>query len=601
MNEPKIPMGQRQSANALETDIRIAREKTTLVDRASDYFSEWFSSILVKEARQAIKSRQFLWTFFLLLLAVVVWTMVGLTINDTVSNDESTGPGLLTGYWFILGFPLLIIIPFGAYRSLAREFDEGTISLISISTMKCWHIVTGKMASIVLQMMIYLSILAPSIAFTYLLRGISISQIMLGLSLCVTTSICLCSMGLFMASSSRSSMFAVALSVFLVLGLAFVYYIWCVVATAIAFDTQDFMQSTRNEGQFLLFGYFGLIISSALLLLSSASVQISFEADNRSTMPRIMMLIQQTVFLAWCISFLTYFLHPRVLLFLIFISCHYWMIMGFVLVGESPHLSARVRRTVPRTLFGRSMFSLFIPGPGTGLIFALANLWICGMAIFVFGTHGESLLPPPQADTLMWLQGMRPQMKLTGLTVDKVMWSTVVACYYCTFFICSTYLFLLLTRKHQSGSVVGLLTGVVLVAACTLISMLLHFNLLPYGERDMYSFYQMGNWYWTTWAINESYWSTVEPEILGLCALVMAIPIVTALVHSTAEFLVCHQPAPERLRIEDEQLRRSRLKQREGESLDDIFGPLDEPANGEPSTAAVPMSEPSNRSITESE
>ena len=39
-------------------DIRIAREKETLVDQFSDRASEWFSSIMVKEARQGGARRE---------------------------------------------------------------------------------------------------------------------------------------------------------------------------------------------------------------------------------------------------------------------------------------------------------------------------------------------------------------------------------------------------------------------------------------------------------------------------------------------------------------------------------------------------------------
>ena len=43
--------------------------------------ADWLNPILIKEARQSLKSRQFIITFFLLLAASCVWTIFGVVIN----------------------------------------------------------------------------------------------------------------------------------------------------------------------------------------------------------------------------------------------------------------------------------------------------------------------------------------------------------------------------------------------------------------------------------------------------------------------------------------------------------------------------------------
>ena len=57
--------------------------------------SEWLNPILVKEARQALKSRQFVWTMVLLLVGTLGWTMIGIA---------SQIPGL---YFYPAGMTLL--------------------------------------------------------------------------------------------------------------------------------------------------------------------------------------------------------------------------------------------------------------------------------------------------------------------------------------------------------------------------------------------------------------------------------------------------------------------------------------------------------------
>lgn len=52
----------------------------------------------------------------------------------------------------------------------------------------------------------------------------------------------------------------------------------------------------------------------------------------------------------------------------------YWYAMGAMLTGEWPHLSRRVQRSLPQSTLGRAFLSLLNPGPGTGYLFAVANL-----------------------------------------------------------------------------------------------------------------------------------------------------------------------------------------------------------------------------------
>ncbi len=114
-----------------EIDLRIATDKTAWLDRFGDRASEWLSPIVVKELRQTLKSYQFVWTFFLLLAAVLLWTLIGWTANQPVDYYTEVGPALLIGYFWILGFPLGIVIPFAAYRSLAKPWSSPSCTAMS--------------------------------------------------------------------------------------------------------------------------------------------------------------------------------------------------------------------------------------------------------------------------------------------------------------------------------------------------------------------------------------------------------------------------------------------------------------------------------------
>ena len=118
---------------------------------------EWLNPILVKEARQALKSRQFVVTFGLVLLYSWGVSIVGLAMIGPEATYGANGPVMFGWYYAGLAFCLLIVVPFGAFRSLAVEQEERTYELLSITALKPRQIVSGKLGSAVVQMLVYLS------------------------------------------------------------------------------------------------------------------------------------------------------------------------------------------------------------------------------------------------------------------------------------------------------------------------------------------------------------------------------------------------------------------------------------------------------------
>ena len=154
------------------------------IERWISWLADHSSPVLVKEVRQALKSRSFLLTYMLLLFTALIWSVMGMAITLTEGYGDAGGM-MLVGYLWILGFPLVIVVPLTAYRSLCREFEEDTLHLVSITTMSPRKLIIGKLVSALAQMVIYLSALAPCIAFTWLLRGLDVFHIMFAILLAV--------------------------------------------------------------------------------------------------------------------------------------------------------------------------------------------------------------------------------------------------------------------------------------------------------------------------------------------------------------------------------------------------------------------------------
>ncbi|HEX6962616.1 MAG TPA: ABC transporter permease, partial [Lacipirellula sp.] len=120
---------------------RWSRFWTALEQRLID-LADYANPILVKETRQALKSRQFVVTFLIVLIACWIVSFVIVAQVGPQIYYAAAGPQLLIWYYGILCLPLALIVPFTAFRSLAAEQEENTYDLLSITTLSSRQIIT---------------------------------------------------------------------------------------------------------------------------------------------------------------------------------------------------------------------------------------------------------------------------------------------------------------------------------------------------------------------------------------------------------------------------------------------------------------------------
>lgn len=367
--------GQAQSPAMVPPDARArAARWWPAVDRGLERIGDRLNPILVKETRQALKSRQFGVTFGLVLLCAWVWSIFGAGLMWEDIWHGGRGADMFLGYYVILAFPLLVIVPFGAFRSLAGEQEDRTYELMSITTLGPRQIVRGKLGSAVLQMLIYLSAVSPCLAFTYLLRGIDLPTILFFLVCTVLGSLALAVVGLLLATLTSEKHWQVVLSVFLVAGLLLAF----MGSFRLVEENLHAFHGLFTEAEFwqviaaFLTGY----VSYLVLLFYAAAAQITFPSDNRSTRLRLTMMAQHVLFTGWMAWV---WLSPGrgdesvLILYMIFIGLH-WYVMGMFMTGEPPELSPRVKRHLPQSFLGRVFLTWFNPGPAAGYVLAISSL-----------------------------------------------------------------------------------------------------------------------------------------------------------------------------------------------------------------------------------
>lgn len=345
------------------------------VDGHLEALSEYLNPILVKETRQALKSRQFAVTFGLVLITSWIWSVMAIYLRYPGILYSPDGPFLLVGYLDILLFPLVVIIPFSAFRSLASEREDGTFELLSISTLTPRQIINGKLISAILQMLVYLSALAPCIGFTYLLRGIDIITIGYAIAVAFLASILLSGVGLVLACVTQQRHWQSALSVIVILLFLFLFGVGLTVSYGTIYAEASWRRYDQQEFWVTTFALLTVYASYLHLVIEVASAQITFESENRSAGIRIALLIQHFLVIGW-LGYVAIQV-PReeeVLYTMITLVCVHWFLAGAFINGESAVLSPRVKRTIPNYLTDRLWRNWLIPGPDRGYIFVLTGM-----------------------------------------------------------------------------------------------------------------------------------------------------------------------------------------------------------------------------------
>ena len=443
---------------------------------------EWLNPILVKEVRQALKSRQFSITFTLVLCLSWLWTIGGIALLPDVAFSAN-GPELFFGYYIILAFPLILIVPYSAFRSLIAEREDNTYELVAITTLRPRQIVGGKLGSAVAQMAVYFSAVAPCLAFTYLLRGIDVPTICfimfytflasLGFSLCA----------LLLATVAKEKHWQVMISVLIIVGLFYAFIGACAIC-------HELLRSTRSTFNDPDFWSWNICLQMAFwstfaLFYLAAAAQLTFTAENRSTPIRFAMLCQHALLATWfgyLVMSAPNNIYDRIsaygAIYMVLASL-YWFAAGSLMNGESPELSPRVKRRLPSSLVGRAMFTWFNPGPGTGYVFAVCNLVVAALMASACAVYGERSVTGTSRG---------------GPSLGQILEFIPLLTAYCIIYLGVSNLLLRLLRKVTTVtlSMAGIFTGMLVLAGWGI-----PWAIEPYNiERTSYNFFHITDPFW---------------------------------------------------------------------------------------------------------
>ena len=450
------------------------------VDRVASRAGDAINPILVKETRQGLKSRQFVVTFSLLLFAAIAWTIAGSLLLMPQIYFVPSAPTLLTGYYIVLAVPMLLVVPLAAYRSLEGEIDDGTLELLSVTSLSPRQIVLGKLGSAALQMMLYFVALFPCVAYAYTLRGVDLPTLAILMGLLVVIGLSLTVVAIFFAPMARirSSQVSTLLVVMAIL------IGGEVAAGSLAVNLIQFGNPlTAQQTGFLVASTVAFAASISFILIMATAAQLTPESENRSSAIRVSLLVHEVVLIAIA-AYSVALGFDFAIATIWFVTVHTvvsWVACCALMSAEAATMTPRIRRELPATFLGRFLLIWFTPGPATGYVFGITNLIV--MLVVLYEIFNQIIRLP---DSI--------RIGIRASTIGTTL--SLLVAYLCVSLVGVRLIIAVLRRQNSLRVGVGLAALAVILLLMSLVPYSIGLHLNDYRPYE-YSLWQITNWLWT--------------------------------------------------------------------------------------------------------
>lgn len=337
--------------------------------------SDRLNAVLARDVQQMLNGRAFVSVLVLSLLAVA---LIGALIAGDPGDD--TGRDAFQAVMIALAPLLTLIVPMQAFASARQEISGGGSEMLLLSNLTPARIVRGKLLSAAVQIVLWTSMFAPLVAFTFLLRGISVLQILGALALAMLFGLTMSAAGIAFGALTvwrKVAQLVAALSL-LVLAVGAFYF-----TGYLAWGLSGWGSSSR-----MLFSTFvqaGLMSASALaLLVLIACSQFTHPYENRSTGFRCFLPLASLIGLGVVLGMSSHAGLADALPQLAATMLGFGFVFFVFAATEESGFSPRVRASVPRRRAVALLLAPLLPGGGRGLLFSLLTVGLL-LAISALG------------------------------------------------------------------------------------------------------------------------------------------------------------------------------------------------------------------------
>lgn len=354
--------------------------------RKSWYLDDWWTPILVKEVRQALRGKYFKICFWIVLLAVVVATagmMIGMQQPDgsIVGGD---GRAFFFGIFLCLSIAVLGFVPFSAFNAMGAEWDENTFDLLIISNLKPRQIVLGKLLATSVQTLLFYSTFTPFLVFSSLLQGVDLLSVWVVLIGALIFSTVLSLVAICLSTVSRVRFARIVLMAMLAAVLVFATFGGSLTGSLLITSP-----GAMRDPQFLVAATMMLLgaIILGVYCFAIACNMLAHPEENRSTGVRVITTV--TILAAlWWMQYMASVIGQREFLSGIAIGLIVFLLVpGTFFVTEPEILGRRVTPRVSKNPLLALLSIPFLPGGGRGLVLFVGQLLT--VVLFALWMHGE--------------------------------------------------------------------------------------------------------------------------------------------------------------------------------------------------------------------
>jgi hypothetical protein len=337
-------------------------------ESAASRFADRLNPVLLRELRQGIRSRSFLVGLALVLAAIA---LVAVLIAAS-AEDMSAGEPFLAALSTLVGASIFII-PARALFAIGREVEPGMSEQILLSKLSPGQIVNGHLYAAAFHAVVFISLFAPLLALTYLLRGVDVLQVAIGLGAAAMLSLATSAAGVAIGSLGRwraalpavRALGAAGLTFAAGGGIVFISEALPELMRVRTFDPQVFRSMLLLSVLIL-----ALVVSLGRLV---ATAMLSHPFENRSTAFRVHGLVTTVLCMGWVAWALPSTVLDEAAPATAFVLCFFLAPLWVIAATEEEQLSPRVRLFVPKRSLLALLAAPLFPGGGRGLLFALGS------------------------------------------------------------------------------------------------------------------------------------------------------------------------------------------------------------------------------------
>ncbi len=354
--------------------------------------SDRLNPILVREVQQAVKGRLFVLT---VLLVLVVSVVIATAVVGSDGNGAKAGRNVFDAGLTLLAPLLLFVVPMQAYQSMRLELRSGIVEQLLLSRLRPRSIVFGKLLAAMVQFLLYVSLLAPLLATSYLLRGVDLPTIVVTLVFALV--LCVAATAAAISAAAQGTLPALQSVAQVVAAFGF---------GMMTFAMMGYVGSgeyTRDLGWMLRRPEFGMFVAALVLGCAAGATLSALTAqsfllhafENRATGFRVFLFAAPLVALAWMWGFVPPAAWKEVLPGIVFLGVLLGIVFGIFLWTEQKELSPRVRAHVPRSRLLALLAAPLLPGRDRGAVCLLVYFaLLAGVGATIWPATSSAMVAP---------------------------------------------------------------------------------------------------------------------------------------------------------------------------------------------------------------